>query len=170
MRHRTFRALSAFTIVLVSVAVASAVMPQQPVKGPPPERGPGAEGGPQGRGASIEGSMKAINRATKTLKGQITDGAKKDENLKLINDMQRGCVAAKGQMLPSDVLAHAPNEVAKGKMNDIFRRDLMKALQLMLDIENDLIDGHNDAAKTKLDHLDKLREESHKALGVKEED
>lgn len=182
------RSLVAAATILILATIAIAVAPQQapgnapPKDGPPPvrpETRPGGErgggpsvpgGGAQGRGASISGSMKSINRAAKQLLEQITDSSKMDENLKLINDMQRSAVIAKGLPLPADVLEHGKDDAAKAKMRETFRRDLMKALGLMLDIEGDLLDGKGDAAKVKLDELTKLREKSHDELGVKEDD
>ena len=114
--------------------------------------------------------MKQIRRAMTQLQAQVTDTSKKDENLKLINDMERGCVLAKGQSLPRDRTEKAADDAAKAKLNETFHSDMRKALRLMLDIEDDLIAGKNDAAKTKLDQLQKLREDGHDALGVKEEE
>jgi hypothetical protein len=113
--------------------------------------------------------MKQIRRAMEQLQKQVSDPSKKDENLRLINDMQRGCVMAKGQPLPPDRLENAMDEAAKAKLNDTFHSEMRKALHLMLDAEDDLVANRTDAAKVKLDQLQKMREDDHKALGVEEE-
>lgn len=118
--------------------------------------------------------MKQMNGALRRLKEQVGDAAKRDENLKIINDMQRGCVGAKGLPVPADVLGPknpagvlAPNDDA-AKKTEGYHRDLIAAMRLMLDIETDLLDNKSDAAKAKLDALMKLRDEAHTRLGVKD--
>lgn len=134
--------------------------------------GPGGERGPGGQnrqGPNVGGSMRGMNRAAGQLAQQVADASKKEENLKLINDMQRGCVSAKGQPVPNDVLERIADPAAKAKAAEEYRHRLMKALRLMVEIESDIDAGNGDAAKAKLDELGKLRDESHKALGVAEE-
>ncbi len=177
-----FRSAVAAASILVLATVAIAFTPQQAPSSAPPgdapprqpgggrpggDRGPGQPGAQQGRPANIGGSMKSINRAYKRLREQITDPAKKAENLQLINEMERGTVISKGLPLPADVLETAKDEAAKAKMNDTFRLDLMKSLRIMLDIEDDIFADKGDAAKVKLENLIKMQEESHKRLGVK---
>src|SRR5205085_2861075 len=101
---------------------------------------------------------------------QITDSSKKADNLRLINEMQRGFVTAKGLPLPADVLEHAKDEAGKTKMSEQFRRDLIKALRTSIEIEEDLLVDKNDAAKAKLATIKTMREESHKAMGVKDDE
>lgn len=138
----------------------------QPDRRPPFDRGPGGPGGPGGRQISVSAAMKGINRAAKQLHAQITDPAKKAENLQLINDIERGAVSAKGAPLPADVLAKAKDEAGKAKMTEDFRRALMKAVRTALDIEENLLAGKTDAAKTGLDDLITQRDAAHTALGV----
>ena len=56
---------------------------------------------------NVEGAMKGMNRAMKALKVSIGDAAKKDENLKLVGEMQRNCAIAKSLPVPADVLKKA---------------------------------------------------------------
>lgn len=139
----------------------------RPRRDGPGREGPGREGAAQG--PNLEGAMKLMNRAARQLKDSISDASKKDENLKLITDIERGCIGAKGAPLPQKLLDKAADDNARKKLQADFRADLIKLLRLSLDIEQDIIDGKNDAAKTKFDQLQKLRDESHKAMGVKEE-
>jgi hypothetical protein len=143
--------------------------PAQPT--PPGPRGPGARGpGGQGaRGPNVEAAMKGMDRAVKQLGKQITDASKKEENLRLVNDMERGCVMAKGAPVPQDVLAKAKDDAEKAKWSAEYRKQLFSALRVMVDLEQDILDGKNDDAAKKLAQITKLREESHKILGVKEE-
>ncbi len=47
---------------------------------------------------------------------------------------------AKGAPIPEEVLKKAPDEAAKTKLTDEFRRELIKSLRLLLDIETDIAD------------------------------
>jgi hypothetical protein len=113
--------------------------------------------------------MKGMNRALRQLSRQIGDESKKEENLRLINDMERGCVNAKGAKLPEDVLEHAKDEAGKAKMATEFRSDLIKVMRVLLDIETDIADGKTDDAKAKLKEVEKMRDHGHQEMGLKEE-
>lgn len=138
--------------------------------GPGGERGRSGERGPGGeRGPSVEGAMKGMNRALKALKGQIADASKKDENLQLINDMQRGCIAAKGAKfeLPKDSKPASPDELAA--IAKKFRAEMISLARQLLALEEDIIDGKTDQAKLKLDAIVELRDKEHKEFGVKDD-
>jgi soluble cytochrome b562 len=155
--------------------------------------------------------MKLINRSVKRLKQQIADSEKKEDNLKLVGDVERAIVAAKGMPLPErrepgagegargreqpgGRLENDQNEApapkstqpkdgdAKGqpgrepltpeqkaKAAESYRRELMKLMRQMLDIEQDLLDGNLDQAKTEVAKVTQTRDEAHKALGVRQE-
>lgn len=113
--------------------------------------------------------MKAMNRALRQLKGQVGETAKLDENLKLVSDLQRACIAAKGVQVPDDVLSRkgkTPEE--KKKLSDGFRRDLLAAARLLLDVEAAILDEKADVATAKLDEFAKLRDASHERMGIKD--
>jgi hypothetical protein len=114
--------------------------------------------------------MRGINRAINQLSRQITDASKKDENLRLINDAQRAAVLAKGAQLTDKELKGAKDEAGKAAMTLSARKHLMGVVRKMLDIEQDIIDGKNDAAKAKLEELGKMRDKAHDEFGVKDED
>lgn len=152
---------------------AQPVRPEGAPKGPQgdrPQRGPGGPGGPGGReGFGAEAGMKMMNRALKTLKGQVTDASKKDDNLRLINEMQRGCVTAKGATLPPDVLKKAKDEAEKAKWQKDYRASLLATLRKLVDAEQAILDGKGSDADKLLSEIAKTRDEMHKAMGVDED-
>ncbi len=119
---------------------------------------------------SVEQAMKSMNRPLRQLRTQIGDATKKDENLRLINDMQRGCVAAKGQPVPHEVTDLAADDAAKVKMADEYRRELLGALKLMVEVEQAILDDKADEATAKLDALVAARDHAHEELGIKDEE
>jgi len=136
-------------------------------RGEPGERGPGGGGG---RPQSVQQVMKGVNRSFKQLRAQIDDPAKKDDNLRLIGECERGAVTAKNMGLPADVLEQAAkDEAQKAKVNALYRADLIAAIRKMLEIEEDTAAGKTDSAKARLEELIKMRDEAHDALGVKED-
>jgi hypothetical protein len=180
MMGRRVRPLVAVTSVLILAAAGIALQPErgggggdgqpqgQPAGGQPGgERGGQPAGGGRGQ-ASVEGGMRGMNRALRQLSAQIGDATKKDENLRLINEMQRGCVTAKGAALTEKFL-EGKDDAAKKKLAVEFRSELIKLLRLMLDIETDLAEGKTDAAKAKMAELEKLRDHGHEEMGMKAE-
>jgi len=146
---------------------------QRPERGPGgPERGPGGPGGGfggQGRQASVEAGMKMMNRAARTLNTQISDASKKEDNIRLINDMQRGCATAKGLPLPAEFFKDVKDDAAKAKITAEYRADLIKIMRSMIDVEVAISEGKTAEAKAGLDAIEKIRQASHTRLGVKEE-
>jgi len=226
-------------IALGSLALAQPADGQAPARQPADQRPardgggqPGRPGGQPGDGrqdarrgggeiTSVDSAMKLINRSVRRLKGQITDAAKKEDNLKLVGDIERAIVAAKGMPLP-DLNAprgrgpggggrgnegggreepggalrqdpnapttteappergaqpkedakqpeHKPEAAPDPKKTEEFRRELMKLLRQVIDLEQDVMDGKLDQAKTDLDKVPQIRDEAHKELGVRQE-
>lgn len=137
--------------------------------GPPGERGPRGPGGPGGV-ISVEQAMRSMNRPVRQLRGQIGDATKRDENLRMINEMQRGCVAAKGLPAPEGVLANLADDAAKAETNEHYRRDLIKALRILVDMEVAVMDGKGDEASKKLDELIAARDKAHEEMGIKDDE
>lgn len=177
MRSRSIVVTTA--TLLAAASAAWALQPErpregrpagQPVERQPGERGPRrAEWGPGGPEMSVEQAMKSMNRPLRQLRQQAGDASKKEENLRLINDMQRGCVLAKGQPVPQELMETATDDAARGTMAARYRRQLMESLRLMLDVEQDILDGNGDAAKEKLERIAALRDESHREMGLKDD-
>lgn len=139
--------------------------------------GPGGrQGGPEGRGQrgggnfSVEGAMKGMNRALKMLKETVGDAAKKDENLKLVGDIQRNCAIAKSMPVPQDVLRKAPDDAARATIETTYKADMRKLMRLTLDLEDAVIDGKIDQAKALVAKLETTRDDGHKAMGMKDEE
>lgn len=168
-------ALVCFTAIVISVAPARDARaqdanPPQAVPDQPRPRGDGPPGRRPDGPPSVERAMKGMNRALKTLHSQIKDESKLQENLQLISDAQRACVGAKGQPAPDDILEKAKDEAAKKELSKTYRRDLIRALKKLVEIEEGLLDGKSDAAAAALEEVIKLRDEAHKAMGVKDDD
>jgi len=160
--HRPLsRVLAVAALLSLVVLVATTVHAAQ--SSPPTERPRGPE-----RAASVEGSMKAMNRALKQLKATIGDASQKDANLKLIDDMQRAAVTAKSMPLPASLLEPAADEAARAKLVETFRADLIAVLREMLDTEHAVLVGRVEVAKSHLAEVEKLRDKAHKALGVED--
>lgn len=186
MNASNFRTIAAAAIVLSLAAAGVAIQPvgtpaakpaqpesrqpasKQPEQVPGQKREPGAEGR-RGEGLGLGGSMKLMDRSLEKLRGQIGDAAKRDENLRLINEVQRGAVTAKGQPLPPDVLKKAADDTAKTKLSETFRKELIAFVRKLLDIETEIADGKTDAARTHLEEAMKIGEAAHRALGLGEE-
>ena len=137
-------------------------------RGGPREGGPGGPGGAE-RGGGVSGSMKSIGRSLKTLRGQVEDASKKDENLRLIGEMQRGCITAKNQPLPEKLLKDLKTDADKAKNQLLYRTDLIKLARMLLDLEEAVLNGKTAEAKKLADEVAKMRETSHEALGVKDD-
>lgn len=136
---------------------------------PEPSSQPADRGVPNmGHEPSVSRSMKSMGRALRALKAQISDPAKRDENLKLLGDIERACVSAKNQPVPDDLLAaDAPAE--RRRKHEFFRRHLIEALRVALDIESELLDGKPDDARDKITSLVALRNRAHEELGVEDD-
>ncbi len=147
--------------------------PRDGQDGPRPDgmRGqPGGEGRGGQRGGEAGGvkqGMSMMNRSLRTLKNQVSDAAKKDENLKLVNDLQRGCVAAKG-VSPDRALGRM-EDAKKAEAAAAYRKALIQIMEKALKLETALMDGKTAEASALVDEIVKLRDESHKVMGVKEE-
>ncbi|MFO0833091.1 MAG: cytochrome b562 [Phycisphaerales bacterium] len=129
------------------------------------QRGPGGQG--FGQGASVEGGMKAMNRNLRTLKGQISDASKRDENLGLINQMQVGCALAKGGKL-DEVLKDLKPEEATAKKKE-FRTEMIALARTLLDVEEALMNEKYAEAQKALEKAEAARDHGHKEFGVKDD-
>lgn len=173
----TFRYVAAVGLIL-SVGVAGAAFQPEPKQPAPPQPAVGPEEKPapdaearRGRGErmTVGSAMGLIARSMDQLRGQIGDAAKKEENLKLINEVQRGAVHAKGLSLPKGVLEHAADDAAKAKLSESYRKDLITLLRKMLDIETEVAEGKLDAAKANLEEALKLGDLAHGRLAPSQE-
>ncbi len=194
--HRISRlslaALAATTTILLAVAMP-AIAQDAPVssKSVPTQEAPGAQNGEQapvrggsrragqdggaprgGRGEnpSMGGSMKAMNRALKSLTGSIEDASKTADNLKLIGEMERGCILAKNAPLPADILKDAAGDAAKAEVATRFRKDMIRLAQALLELELAVMNGKLSAAKSMLAKIDAEKDHAHEEFGVDEDE
>ncbi len=176
MHHSPITAL--FAALALTAPMAAQDAPPPPPGGPGPgapagrEGAPPREGGPrggrgqQGAPASLDASMKAMNRSVRALKALVSDPAKKDEALKTVSEAQRACAACKAAPLPAKFTEKAPDAEAKAKIEAEFRSDLRKNLRLLLDLEDAILAGKADEATAILAKVEALRDHAHEELGV----
>lgn len=137
-------------------------------------RPPRGEGDPEGRperrreGPNVEGGMKAMDRALEQLQAVLSDSSKRDECLKHLGEAQRGLGGAKAAATPKKILDKAKDDAAKSKLDEKYRRDLLAASQLLLDIEKGVLDKKTDLCTAKMKELEALRDRSHKDFGVED--
>jgi hypothetical protein len=164
----------ALTAALAPIAIAQDAPPAAPAgngsgKGGQAPREGGERGGRGGgQQVSLEGSMKGMNRALKTLKGSISDASKKNECLKMVSEMQRNCAASKAATVPAEYLKSAADDAAKAKIEDEFRSDLRKNLRLLLGLEDAIVAGKTDEANALIVKIEALRDHAHEEMGVKD--
>lgn len=111
--------------------------------------------------------MKGMNRALRTLKGQITDASKRDDNLQLVNQMQVACVSSKGGKLDEKLKDLKPEEAAAKKKE--FRGEMISLMRTLLDVESALLNEKYDEAQKALDKAEAARDHGHKEFGVKDD-
>ena len=116
---------------------------------------------------TVKSGMSLMNRGLRTLKKQIADPTKKDENLKLIGDVERGCVIAKNAT-PERQLNAVEDKAKRDETAIAYRRQLLKVLSKLVKMETAVMDGKNDEASATLDEIVKLRDEGHEMMGVDE--
>lgn len=142
--------------------------------------GAGGAGGGAGRGrgrggagdampTSGEQAMRGMNRALRALQPNIADASKQEENLKAIGDMERNCIIAKSMPLRADVKKEVTEANGRARLSNAYRTELIKLARALLDLEQSVMDGKGEQAKTQLDAILKLRDASHEALGIKDE-
>lgn len=126
--------------------------------------GPGGPGGQQGgRAASVEGSMRGLNRALREVKASVGDATKQEQTLMGVYGMQAACATAK----------RAKPEHLKGdeaKMLGEFRRDMHAMTALLVELEGQVLDGKVDAAGATVKKIEAARDAAHEKFGVKDED
>lgn len=154
-------AVAAAGLCVGSASAASLIQPENRQGAGQPRRG--------GEGMSVEGAMKTMNRSLRQLRAVIGDASKKDDALRLVGDMQRGCLAAKSQPVPHDVLEGAKDEAAKSKLAGEFRHELIDLMRHLLDLEMLIDAGKTEEAGAKLTEIVKLRDHAHEEMGVREE-
>jgi pyrimidine operon attenuation protein/uracil phosphoribosyltransferase len=112
--------------------------------------------------------MKLMNRSVQRLERQVADASKKDDNLRLINEAQRGCITAKG-LVPKGPWSEEPDAAKKAAALAPYRRDLIAVARKLLDLETAIMDDRAEDAASLIKEIKKLKEEGHKEMGVKDD-
>lgn len=152
-----------------SLTIARAEQPAQQ-GGQPGTGGPQQGERPRGeRRISVEATMKIMDRAMEPLNNQISDPAKREENLAHVNEMQRGCVLGKGLTLPKELLEKAGDEAAQRKIKQAYHTHMLSLLKKLISLEEALIDDKLDEAKKLLNEVAQERDRGHAAMGMGED-
>jgi len=110
--------------------------------------------------------MKGMNRAFRQLKDSVGAAASKDENLRLIGDIQRGVVQSKGMTPPGKGVA----DEKKAAHTEEYRRVQIELLKLTIDLESQTMDGKVKDAEATFAKVEKLKDEAHTKFGGSEHD
>lgn len=130
-----------------------------------PQRGPGGrEGGPGGPGGggaardfnSVESGMKGLRQGMRQIRELVADPAKKEEALQMIGLMQRAAVAAKNSK---------PEHMKEGASPDDYRREMIKLVTMLLELETNVLDGKTEEANALIGKLGEFRDSSHEKFG-----
>ena len=120
-----------------------------------------AQRGPE---SPVVKEMDGINRNIRTLNRQIADPAQKDSSLQLVDGIQKHIDAAL-KLTPPQVEKLEGD--AKTKMLGTYQNDLNALTREVAALKQAVTDGKTDVARAELDKITKLRDSSHKELGVK---
>ena len=173
---------------VVAAGVAITLQPEQPKPTSPPavapDQGPRGAGGPGGPGGpdkrpvqgqpgaqqiNVGGAMKMMNRSLAKLEQQVGDTSKRQENLKLIGDVERGCILAKTAPKVRPI-EKAGDDAAKTRLTETYRKDLLAVLRKALEVEDAIADGKTDAAAKAVQELIEMKDKGHKDLGIKDDE
>ncbi|CAG0977916.1 hypothetical protein PHYC_01604 [Phycisphaerales bacterium] len=152
--------------VALAVVVAGWAFAQPTGQPPAGERPPGGPR-PGGRPQSVEGLMKQVNRAFRTLKREAGKPESKDQVLAAITQMELAAVAAK-DLTPN---GHVRWTEAEKPMKVLqFRRGQIELLELLLLIEKNALDGKTPEVQAGVEKIEAMRKSMHEKLGVEEEE
>lgn len=150
-------------MVMIDPVSAQPPSGRQPGERAPREGGRPQPGGPGGRGASIDGAMRTLNRAIRDITPNIADASKKEENLTSVWQMQLACVNSK-RAKPEGIKGDAKPTV------EDFRRDQMKLMAMLVELETAVMDGKTAEASKTLEKVVSFRDEAHRKYGVDDGD
>lgn len=163
---RAVRSL-AFAFAAAGLVAASGLLVAQPA-GDPAQPSPRQGGARAEAPVSVERSMKTMGRALNRLAKQVTDPAKKVENVGLVTEAQRACIAAKAG-IPRGPWQEETDPAKKLAALVPYRKDMILLEQTLLAAELAILDDQFDLAKAEIDKCLKIRDDGHKRMGVEEE-
>lgn len=114
----------------------------------------------------VERVMKGMQRTLRNLRPTIADASKREDNLKMINQIERGALTSKLAGVPGGMLAKAKTDAEKNEIIEKYRGGLISVVGALLDLEEQVVQGKGPDASATLDKVIKIRDESHKALGA----
>lgn len=119
---------------------------------------------------SVEAAMRDMNRGMRQLRGELADASRKEENLRIINDIQRACLVCKAQKVPQGILRDAKDDVARAKLAIDYHAHMVTVMRTLLDLEMAVAQEKADEAKAKYAQLARDRDDGHEALGLGEDE
>lgn len=105
--------------------------------------------------------MQAMSAAFGTLRGQIGDAAKVQDNLKLLQEFEVATIAAKNTVPPT--ITALPEAERPAKMT-AYKQEMVKLLKAVLDVEDALLAGDSAKAGTAFAALAPIQREGHTAF------
>lgn len=175
---RVCAAASGFAVILGSTALVLAQpandqpkpAPTQPQPQPQPvepaqrQRTPGGGGGDRGGRPgypNVEAAMRSMRSGMRTLRETVDKPDRKEDALTAVGQIQAGTIAAKGMK---------PEHFKQGASLDDYRREQIKLLGMLLELETQIMDGKGAEAKATYEKIAKHRDDSHKKFGGEEEE
>ncbi len=119
-----------------------------------------------GQPPSLKDNMKAMNRAYRKLRKQISDPGQNVSSIQLLHTMQQELI--KGFGIVPEKTADIPIK-QQGKFVLSYKRKMVELLTALLNAEAALLDGDNAAAQQQVGKLNQIKKEGHREF-QKDED
>lgn len=117
---------------------------------------------------SVGAAMKTMDRSLDRLKALAGDPSSSDEALAALGEIERGCLAAKNQPAPREVLERATDDAGRAALAAEYRRDLIEIMRTLLEAEEAILARDARRVGASLTRVSELQETSHDRFGVKE--
>jgi hypothetical protein len=146
------------------------VAPGQP--GQPVDPAAGGPGGPGAEVLGFEGGMQMAGRALRQLRRSAFDDASRMGDLRQIQSIQAGLIAAKGRVGEVPMAPQAKEKYGEDqlKYESDMRLNLIQAMFESLALEDAVIRGDTEEAKKSLENLLQVQKEGHAAFEPEEEE
>ena len=117
----------------------------------------------EGKDSPLHIEMEAMNRSLRLIKRQYTDPSLKTSTLALVATMQKHAETARTFTPPKSEKMAAADQT---RYLDTFHKDLDALLKEIGLLKQAITTDKTDAAKAEIDKIARLKESSHKELGV----